>query len=808
MKIKKTIMVTLFLLCLLLLGAVSATDNDAIVGSDVTKDSVCISDSADNLESGPSDDVMGSGEKTQPYSSQETFINSKSESQNEIDNALKSTEDNLKLKDNNSMTFDELRDEIENASPGSTIILSKDNYTYENTTPIKVKDNLTIDGNYSWFDGSSANMSGLFCVEGANVVLKNMFFINWELEDSYNVIEWFGENGTLSNCIFVNNMVIEGCVDWSGKYGVIDGCYFGYNYGMDNSGALRIYSDGVSVKDSSFIYNEAINDGGAINILGSGTTITNCTFTNCSSLTGKGGAVYIYSDYNLITDCTFTNCTALDCGGAVYVSGDNNIINDSNYYHNQAFCDGGAIFLVGSECCVNNSYFESNTADEDGGAIYSKGTFGFNIDNCTFIDNAAGVYGGAVVTENYAVVNSSKFNNNSALAAGAIFSKDMLNISDSLFNENSAEVGGAIVLNDDTGIVNSNITNNKGSNGGAIAVLSDSTLEINGTQFKGNLADCGSNNIVLISDATVTADNKTTSDSPLVLKSVTLSPIHEENITYGDTLHIIVYVDFDNVPMENGNVATNLDGKTYTAPVKDGFAFFNITGLNPGNYSSYLTFTQEGYVNATVEYNFTVAEKVPADLKDAKITANSVNFVINYAKKYSVNIMDSNGNAISGKKVTFKLNGKNIGSAYTDSKGVATYKITSKMLKAAKSGTKKLTITLNDNVEFKTVSKTVNVKINKEKTKLVAKKKTFKAKTKVKKFTVTLKNSKGKVVKNAKLTLKVKGKTYNAKTNKKGKATFKIKKLNKKGKHKAVIKFKTTKYYKTSSKKVKITVKK
>jgi hypothetical protein len=189
MKIKKIMMVTLFLLCLLLLGAASAADNGSTV-IDVTKDVICISDDADNLESGLSDDVMGSDEKTQPKSSsQEKFMNSKSESQNEIDNGLKSTDDDPKLKDNNSMTFDELRNEIENASAGSTIIISKDNYTYENTTPIKVKDNLTIDGNYSWFDGSNANMSGLFCIEGDNVVLKNIFFINWELEDSYNIIE-------------------------------------------------------------------------------------------------------------------------------------------------------------------------------------------------------------------------------------------------------------------------------------------------------------------------------------------------------------------------------------------------------------------------------------------------------------------------------------------------------------------------------------------------------------------------------------------------------------------------------------------
>ena len=44
-----------------------------------------------------------------------------------------------------------------------------------------------------------------------------------------------------------------------------------------------------------------------------------------------------------------------------------------------------------------------------------------------------------------------------------------------------------------------------------------------------------------------------------------------------------------------------------------------------------------------------------------------------------------------------------------------------------------------------------------------------------------LKNNVGKAIKNAKVTLKVKGKTYKAKTNSKGKATFKIKNLKKKG---------------------------
>ena len=102
----------------------------------------------------------------------------------------------------------------------------------------------------------------------------------------------------------------------------------------------------------------------------------------------------------------------------------------------------------------------------------------------------------------------------------------------------------------------------------------------------------------------------------------------------------------------------------------------------------------------------------------------------------------------------------------------------------------------------------IKLPAEKEATKLIAKKKTFKAKTKVKKYTVTLKTKKGKPVKKAKLTLKVGGKTYKATTNSKGKATFKITKLKKKGKYTATIKYAGSKQYKKVTKKVKIIVKK
>lgn len=70
-----------------------------------------------------------------------------------------------------------------------------------------------------------------------------------------------------------------------------------------------------------------------------------------------------------------------------------------------------------------------------------------------------------------------------------------------------------------------------------------------------------------------------------------------------------------------------------------------------------------------------------------------------------------------------------------------------------------------------------------------------------------MKTNKKKALKNAKVTLKIKGKTFTAKTNSKGKAVFKITKMTKKGTFKSLVKFKGNKYYKAVTKKVNIKMK-
>ena len=100
-------------------------------------------------------------------------------------------------------------------------------------------------------------------------------------------------------------------------------------------------------------------------------------------------------------------------------------------------------------------------------------------------------------------------------------------------------------------------------------------------------------------------------------------------------------------------------------------------------------------------------------------------------------------------------------------------------LSASKVGTQKLTVKFAGDDKYAEATKTATIKINKEATKLTAKNKKFKAKKKTKKYKVTLKDSKGKAISKVKVTIKVGKKTFKAKTNAKGKATFKIKKLNK-----------------------------
>lgn len=86
---------------------------------------------------------------------------------------------------------------------------------------------------------------------------------------------------------------------------------------------------------------------------------------------------------------------------------------------------------------------------------------------------------------------------------------------------------------------------------------------------------------------------------------------------------------------------------------------------------------------------------------------------------------------------------------------------------------------------------------------MTVRKATFKAKAKTKKYSITLKDNFGKSMKKFKVTLKIKGKTFKATTDSKGKATFKIK-FTKKGSYKTTVTYKGNEYYSKVTKTIKL----
>ncbi len=290
--------------------------------------------------------------------------------------------------------------------------------------------------------------------------------------------------------------------------------------------------------------------------------------------------------------------------------------------------------------------------------------------------------------------------------------------------------------------------------------------------------------------------------------------------SYGGLANTIAAYSLINVNSAN---AINATAYIFANGASDGRGTVVINGVNethPWNGNAYSTDLYTKDITSTVKDSneisvifsgtsgsFTALQQIIVVTKiipvATAITAPSVTTVYNTNKNLVVTLKDIDGNAIEGAKVTVTLNGKAT---------VLTTKANGQVILAIPANLvpKNYDVTINyagDDTHIKSTA-TSKVVVKKASVKLTAKKATFKAKKKTKKYTVTLKNNKGKVMKKVKLTLKVKGKKYTAKTNAKGKATFNLKKITKKGKYSATITYKGDKYFNKLTKKAKITVKK
>ena len=264
-----------------------------------------------------------------------------------------------------------------------------------------------------------------------------------------------------------------------------------------------------------------------------------------------------------------------------------------------------------------------------------------------------------------------------------------------------------------------------------------------------------------------------------------------ENITVGDNSTVNVVLPED----ATGNVTVKVDGEVIdTVSVTDGTADVIIPSLSAGNHTVEIAYLGDDKYNSASKTATITVNKYSTNITAADVTAT---YKVN--KYLVINLTDSKGNPLANSTVTVELStSKNYTS---DENGQIKVKVSSLV---PKTYTAKITFAGNNN--YLGSEATAKVVVKKATPKITAKTITFKTTTKTKKYTVMLKAN-GKALKNKWVYLKVNGKTYKAKTNSKGKATFKITQLNKAGKYKATVTFKGNDYYKKATKKTTIKVK-
>ena len=231
--------------------------------------------------------------------------------------------------------FSDLSGDIENAN--QTLVLDHDYHSTNTSAQIVISKSVTIDGNNHTI--SAPDISRVFLVNASNVSIKNINFIGSNMTGlAGGVISWWGDNGSLINCNFINNSASSagGAVLWKANNGLIENCSFENNY--VKYGPATSLTDGYSF-DPTVIHIQIVES--------------------------EGGALYISANNIIVRNCNFINNTASLNGGAVSVNWARNItITSSRFKANKAEYNGGAIDLSGDNITISKSVFKANAPDD------------------------------------------------------------------------------------------------------------------------------------------------------------------------------------------------------------------------------------------------------------------------------------------------------------------------------------------------------------------------------------------------------------------------------------------------------------
>ena len=709
----------------------------------------------------------------------------------------------------------------------------------------------------SYFEDNTASYNGgaIYSSSQSNVI--NCIFKNNNASNSGGAI--YASQSNCDNCIFDSNYARGGGAAYFSSLANLTNSEFSHNRATNEDGGAVYFNSVSNAINSTFLDNIAKwGNGGAIHFNVNG-NVDNCNFTKNTADT-RGGAVNFVSNGDLLNSnflnnsgdtggaayikdlanvycCNFTDNSASQKAGALFTGSTSNVINsnfiankaseasaiqvkayaeitNSSFFNNKA--NASALILTKNASAVNITFKGKNNllnaiySDEDiifknvlywgeqgimntdDVAVYkSEGAPGQNITIKVYIDGVM-VLETTNVTDKYGSFYFDPGYNTSYLIV--VYHND-----DSYYSEidNSTIAGKPDptilieVQNTKVGKTEQiNITVNGKKNENVTVFVNDEKYNVdNGTLFyipqeQGlytvTVSWNGDEDYVPGYNSTqfeVEKNDIEISIDEVVEDVYVYSPVtFTAHLSANVTGKVIFRIDYRNheVNITNSNVCSF----TYV-PLDTG----NITvmAIFPGNSAYLSNYSDIVYVNVN---------KIKTEF-----IANPITTVYNVNKNLVITLKDSNGNILKGVNVTVKFRGTK--TVTTDENGqikLSSYNLSPNTYAA------KVTFAGDGNHAGSTGSFKVTVK--KATPKLTAKNKIFKAKTKTKKYLIVLKTNKNKAMKKVKVYLKVKGKTYVAKTNNKGKALFKITNLTKKGKFAAVIKYLGNKYYNKATKKV------
>ena len=258
-------------------------------------------------------------------------------------------------------------------------------------------------------------------------------------------------------------------------------------------------------------------------------------------------------------------------------------------------------------------------------------------------------------------------------------------------------------------------------------------------------------------------------------------------------------------PLANKTISFVLNGEIVNKTTdNEGKASISIN-LDKGVYDIVIANMEKGVlltkkVNVLSSITNTSSRKSTEVVLSDMVTTTISKSSLRNGEYFIFTLKDSDGNAISDKKIYLGFNGKKY-ERTTNENGSARVQVN-----LITAGIYTFAVAFLGDDDYNASFSVAKITVNKQKASLTAPSKTYKASAKTKSLTATFKDSKGNLIQGKKISFTVNGKTYTATTNAKGVATVNVS-LNKKGTYGVTVKYAGDNTFNSISKTTKLTIK-